>query len=539
MSIEELIVKAKESSVTQPELAINMGRKIIREGRKIKDMKTVASGHYVIAFSMFSLGRRGDILQHALQAASIFEGMEDYAMQSRSQNLLGIAYAAMDEHQLALAAYLTAYRIAEEHKLRGIRDTILNNIASQYYTLGDAKTAVKYLSRLYARITKQKKTNYNLLNAVAYNLCDIYEHLQDYDKAQEFAKVCGELHSKTETLMESLMYYTRVTKLNYVCGNIEKANEYADQLIECLRNGEESYELLDDMEYIALKQIEIGEEDRADVIADYLWDYSEKTNFTSDIIRACRVQGTYFDKQKDYEQAMRYYRVMDENVRIREKQVYENQLTIIKNLEDSKKQMAVYRHEMIQHEIENQKDALTGLLNRSMLTVIMETYMQRAKEQGNTLGCIFMDVDYFKEYNDTYGHLKGDDCLRKIGRICLDVEEKNKHIHFIRYGGDEIFCMTSGYTDQELLDVAKEVSENLKKERILHEHPNAKGYVSLSIGVVNINLEKDSDVLEVMNYSDRALYHSKGMGRGRISVFDSIAHRRGDKDEEKYLEIVV
>ena len=143
-----------------------------------------------------------------------------------------------------------------------------------------------------------------------------------------------------------------------------------------------------------------------------------------------------------------------------------------------------------------------------------------SKEEGKPVGCIFVDVDYFKEFNDTYGHVQGDECLKVIADACRAV--KGDNMNFIRYGGDEFFGIGYGISKEELCQKAKDIMKKVRECNMKHDASKICDRVSVSIGVLNIVLEDDSNILDIVNFSDRALYHSKECGRNCIHMFDEV-----------------
>ena len=128
------------------------------------------------------------------------------------------------------------------------------------------------------------------------------------------------------------------------------------------------------------------------------------------------------------------------------------------------------------------------------------------------LGAIFMDIDYFKEYNDTYGHAAGDEAIKYIASVCLGVETST--IKFFRYGGDEYFGIVLGHNDEDMEKIALRISETVRASGYEHiKNPNGQ-HLTVSIGVVNLDM-KDSEntILDVIKCADKALYHAKDYGK--------------------------
>lgn len=534
--LNDLLEQAYDHFDINPNLAIPDGKKLIREAERMKDYEALAYGHFVVGTSMFASGKRGDMLKHALHAVAYFKTTDNYRALAKSQNLLGNAYIAEEEFQFSLMAYLDARKTIKKGHVRSLANSVDNNIATAYAELGKLDKAISILTKLFKKLKTAKKKEWDLFNVVCFNLADYYARLDNAEEAQFYLNEYENSWERGTNQLEHIIYTTLCCRIAYTSGDREKGNRLSDEIVECLDRREENFELLSCFEMIALHQIQIGEYDRADRLADYLWDYSEKTRLPIDIIRACRVQAQYFNTVGKNDSAVKYYKIMDEQFIIREKETKKAQLEILEKTENLNRSV-----EQLQRDVEKQRslsdrDSLTKLLNRSSMSNVLERYMLRAKEKGTNIGCIFIDVDFFKEYNDTYGHVKGDECLKKISEVCLEAEKGREHIHFARYGGDEFFGMLSGYTDEQVQEIAREIACGVRKLGIIHGHQRVRGQVTVSIGVMNLAPDEVSSILDLVTFSDKALYHSKGNGKDCIYMFDQKVFKETEEFEYNRIE---
>ena len=131
------------------------------------------------------------------------------------------------------------------------------------------------------------------------------------------------------------------------------------------------------------------------------------------------------------------------------------------------------------------------------------------------VGAIFIDIDCFKECNDTYGHAKGDEIIKEVASACR--RQENKNIRFARYGGDEFFGITRGLSDDEVCDIARRICISIRNAAIPNEKNPNGGILTLSAGVVNVPITDRTDtILEIANYADKAVYYAKNAGRNAV-----------------------
>ncbi len=196
---------------------------------------------------------------------------------------------------------------------------------------------------------------------------------------------------------------------------------------------------------------------------------------------------------------------------------YESQ----RNAEAATREITKLMRKIRDSEEKAERDALTGLLNRSALVNIAEEFLRDARNNGKKLGGIFLDIDYFKEYNDTYGHAEGDLAIKYIADVCKG--EESSQMKFFRYGGDELFGIVLGWEDKDLEAAALRISEAIRASGIAHvKNPNGQR-LTVSIGIVNVDMKgSDETILDIIKYTDKALYHAKDRGKDDVFAYHNL-----------------
>ncbi|WP_019448972.1 GGDEF domain-containing protein [Cupriavidus sp. BIS7] len=164
-------------------------------------------------------------------------------------------------------------------------------------------------------------------------------------------------------------------------------------------------------------------------------------------------------------------------------------------------------------------DALTGLLNRGALDMTAIGMVARWQRDGEALSCLVIDVDHFKQVNDTHGHHAGDNVLREIA-TALDNSRRASDIA-ARYGGEE-FCILCPHTDEHQATAL--ANRILRKVRAI-ELPGAKGHASVSIGVAELRggpSSREALWRSLFGEADRALYQAKQRGRDQFVLASSM-----------------
>jgi diguanylate cyclase (GGDEF)-like protein len=162
-------------------------------------------------------------------------------------------------------------------------------------------------------------------------------------------------------------------------------------------------------------------------------------------------------------------------------------------------------------------DSLTQVANRRRFDEYLEEQWEKLKLEQDYLSLVMCDVDYFKLYNDTYGHLAGDKCLKHIAQTIS--KSLFRSIDLVaRYGGEEFVILLPNTDLQNVLIVVKRIQKKLENLAILHEQSAVNKYVSLSFGIISIIPNDYITPLDVLNQADQRLYHAKSQGRNCYSV---------------------
>lgn len=165
-------------------------------------------------------------------------------------------------------------------------------------------------------------------------------------------------------------------------------------------------------------------------------------------------------------------------------------------------------------------DSLTGLANRRYFDLALNTEFYRVKRTGETLSLIMIDVDHFKKFNDSYGHLAGDDCLIKIGSMLKSIVGRAPDI-VARYGGEEFVVILPGTESFGAKALAERIRKGVEVLGIPHVSSETAAFVTISLGVVSVNTTYMISPKQIVAMADEALYFAKSLGRNRTIVADN------------------
>jgi diguanylate cyclase (GGDEF)-like protein len=166
-------------------------------------------------------------------------------------------------------------------------------------------------------------------------------------------------------------------------------------------------------------------------------------------------------------------------------------------------------------------DGLTGIANRRRFDEFLNYEWMRAKRASSCLSLIMMDIDYFKLYNDHYGHPEGDKCLHKVA-MALTKSVKRATDLVARYGGEEFSCVLPLTDEKGALSLAHEIQHHIIALHIPHQYSAVADYITMSIGVATMIPDRFSLPETLIEAADKALYEAKISGRNQTRVWNSL-----------------
>lgn len=164
-------------------------------------------------------------------------------------------------------------------------------------------------------------------------------------------------------------------------------------------------------------------------------------------------------------------------------------------------------------------DSLTGLYNRRFMDASLKRIFKSLSRSEDILSVLMIDIDFFKKYNDTYGHDIGDDCLKTIADTIADSIDRENDFA-ARYGGEEFAIILPSTDESGACMIASRLIENVRACKIPHEKSDISTVVTISIGIATSRVKHSQSVEDYIKRADEALYSSKNSGRDRYTFYE-------------------
>ena len=168
-------------------------------------------------------------------------------------------------------------------------------------------------------------------------------------------------------------------------------------------------------------------------------------------------------------------------------------------------------------------DGLTNIANRRSFDKFIEDEWRRAlrNNDNSTIAVIMIDIDYFKLYNDGYGHQSGDDCLIRVAQTLEKCVHRASDL-MARYGGEEFVAVLVDTDEQGAYAIAQQIQEAIRALAIPHEYSTVANLVTLSMGVASATPGSKTSVAQLIADADKALYAAKEKGRNQAILASSL-----------------
>lgn len=175
-------------------------------------------------------------------------------------------------------------------------------------------------------------------------------------------------------------------------------------------------------------------------------------------------------------------------------------------------------------------DSLTSLHNRRYFNLVYDRELKRAKRAKSYITFMMLDIDFFKQYNDTYGHIEGDFALKSVAKVLKDTLKRPSDFVF-RLGGEEFGVLLTQTDESNSARLAREICDAIRGREIVHESSKVNQYLTMSIGVVCCIADDALNEKILISRADEMLYEAKETGRDRYVITSNVSEAKAQSIE--------
>lgn len=525
--IRKLIRDFQEKRIKGNRKSMTAAKRLYSAAKKQTDPDLIGYGHFAIADISNMWGTEfSSMMNHLIKAVECFQAAEDYGMLGRTYNLLGINALRSGDRMQALDHFLLALDYAEKTDSGIIPGLICCNMGSIYMEIADYGRATRYF-RNGLKILKRFKEDpmYYRNMAILCNKLGI-SYVQ-YGKLSQAERVLtlGEkiIEEDPEQSLFPGHYVVLMLKL-YLTGakgEKEEENRVIEELLSLLTEYKISTDSLEDVLDFAHFLEKEGKSSELKRVLELLGSHLEEFQITIQKIDIMELKVAYLRMAGD-EEGLR--RTLEEVFRLNLQYKKEQQKASVMNLK-MRERMEELRKRQEKIQAENERlmhqasfDELTGLPNRYDLNSYADKAFSRAARNQHSLAVEILDIDYFKQYNDTYGHQEGDRCLQRIAELIRILCQENLGVYAARYGGDEFVIIYENFSDDEVTKMAESLRDRVLELKMENIGAEEGKYITISQGIRNSVPVEGNKLWDFMYAADNALYDIKQHNKGEVEL---------------------
>jgi diguanylate cyclase (GGDEF)-like protein len=540
MDISEIVInkieEAKKISFKQPSVAFDMSVEAYNTAKKNKLKIEEAYALFSMALACRSMTKLDECFNYALDASKIFEIYDKDLDLAGALNLIGIVYFYNAMYEPALENFLRALHLIGEAEDYLTISKILNNMGEVYKEVGNFDEALVCYNKALNLCEK-----YNYMNNIAVifeNMGMIYFKKKDYSYSFEYYKKSYDILIEQNNITALSEVENSIGRIHFVQKEYDKARECYINALAKLEGIENKFFSIDVL--INLAELEMLKNE--ELFLDYLHraiKYGEQINARKKLSKLYKIITDFYERKEEFKLSLVFYKkyhLMEQEI---ETTVVSNKLEIIK-IELSKlfSQQEVQKitklNKQLEKDIGNKNalldtmekanknlnvevisDELTNIPNRRGVNCYLSKAWAECEIEPKNLALLMIDIDYFKRYNDCYGHLEGDNCLKKIADYLNSVFGNQCGI-LGRFGGEEFVCFIKDTEYKDALELSELLRSSIEKLGLNYIWNNAGYPVTISIGGVYGSSSDFNSSNDLYLIADEELYKAKNGGRNKV-----------------------
>lgn len=494
---------------------------IERYAKEHKDAALLGFAYFYSGETYYVLNDAEHMFRYIAQAIRLLDQTKQWELIGRSYNLMAISSINKGNVSAAMDYYLTGLNYCRKYGVTKMESSIMQNLGNLYMENGVYHGAQSYFEQAYSyyKNNSTKKGNYVGLTAIYVNLARCYMLQGMLDKTRVYIE---KLDSECESYYEDIDYlYVGCMKARYyhLIRSYARRDAQIAEIQEKIDKYVQIIEVFDDLYDFCNLMLEIDRNDVLWMVVGKLDEIVKNAGVVNLQRKVISLKIKSYRKNQDnasYMQAAGLYYELSEIMERENKDMIVNMLYVRSSLEranESRKQMEAVNVKLLE---QSETDQLTGLANRYRLNDYSEKVLEYCFEHQLPLAMEILDIDFFKQYNDNYGHQQGDECITAIANQLKKME--NGQTFCARYGGDEFIVIYAGMSAEEVRERAETLRQNIMNLKLEHLYSKALPIVTISQGISYGIPEEENRSWDFLHVADMLLYRVKARRRNDICL---------------------
>lgn len=476
--------------------------------------------NYHMAYYNLKNGRQEECFTYLNESIRCMVGTAQEKQVSRCYNALGIIAHGQNNLLLAAEQYDKALFYAEKYHDHYLHNVIVSNLADVYYRIGAYDKAFECYQesmREYERSGDDSVIGaYNYMMMYAnYGYCLVMGGR--LEEAEEVGRRLNAMREEKQTEQyPELCVFTFFALLCYQKGKQDLAESCLNVAVQAAITRKNVTGEFDNLMNLFELLIMMGKFGYMGTILDYIEPMAAIENNEGFLLQLLAYRLKYCgDKMTDeqyIESAGVFFRIK-ERYESRENQQILNMMEMRSRLHGIEEEQLLLEEQKTKLLYQADHDELSGLHNKGCLNRYAEETFEQALRKQVPLGIIFVDIDFFKQMNDSYGHGKGDECIRVVAdciRECMPEDFS------ARYGGDEFVVITVNRSEDYVRGYAQKIVDTVREKQIENKNSRVSDVLTVTVGAVCTVPKKHNRIWDFLSAADKALYRQKEEKKGHM-----------------------
>lgn len=512
-----------ESRRNDNDRVLDYCHKIIELADETGDEDALGFAYFYIGEVEYLTNSIDEMFGSMLNALRYLGNSGQWCLAARVYNVMGITSVSRGNTVAAMEYYMSGLYICEEHDVKSVQSSIELNLGYLYLDAGVYKEAEEYFLKAYNEYvrTPAGKRRIETLTMIYTNLATCHLLADELDKAKEYI---GKLKDECQASFSNMDYiYVECleVRFHHICGDYESRDKIIDDVKRRLSRNVLIMDIFDDIYDFCNLMIEIDRLDVLQEIIERLDEPIKKTQINNLKRKFLTLKIKLYMKNGDKEAcngALVSFFDLSEKLEKDKQKMIASILHVRNSVDKMKDKQRVLEAEKLKLLERSETDQLTGIANRYRLVQYAQSSLAKCKKERIPLAYEVLDIDYFKQYNDTYGHQAGDECIKAVAGILADIQ--NDSIFAARYGGDEFVVIYVGMSVEEVARTAEVLKRRVEELESVYKGTGVDGGVTISQGICHCIPEEDSKDRDYLYSADIMLYNVKRKKRNGICVGD-------------------
>ncbi len=523
--VREWIQEVLANRGIDAKLTLEYSNKIIGYGEKTDDNRLMGFGYYYCGETYYGLNDGVNFFEEMSKALFYLNQAEEWELMARCYNFLGIAALSRGNAPIALDYYLNGLNDCQKHELDKLQVIFYVNLGGLYLECGRYEDALESLEQAYGLVEhapERDATYYAHMITICGNLTQSLVLLNRPQEAYKYLECIHEEYWEyADVIDRQFIYCVEVLYYNYI-GDEAKRNVCIRLISETIPDNLTLLDIFYDYYRCCMILLETDQEESFWHIIDVLEPLAQNFKIINLHLKIVSLKIKYYrkhGKNAEYLQETGLYYELSERMEAETRSMVNNVVRLRKNLDLVNRARVKAEQEKQILQERSEIDPLTKIANRFRLNAYSEQVFADAMEKELSLVVEILDIDYFKEFNDNYGHQAGDQCLIQISQIIRTLAEE-QHGFCARYGGDEFVIIYEGVGRNQAASLAEELRKRVLEKEIEHRFSKALPVVTVSQGLCFGMPGRGYRMWDFLHAADEMLYKVKRFSRNNYCVGD-------------------